>query len=438
VRQFSPTKVASLNCLVWFKHEVKLLMGLLTSLSERCADLPDLRTGKNRQYTMRDIGLAAFSLFFMQDPSFLAHQKRLQKGRRVSNCQTLFGMKKIPTPNHIRKHLDGISPSHFDDVFAQTVKTFAAEDNLAPFRRLGEHTLIALDGTEYFSSYKVHCGNCSHRNLKNKKTQYFHTFLSATIVSPGNRHVLPLPPEFMVPQDGYDKQDSEPMAAKRWLEKHGSQYADLKPIYLGDDLYSKHPMCTAIHAAGGNFILTCKPDSHKTLFEYLQGADLHEYTMTIREGKKTVFHRYTWLCHIPIRDGDGAVKVNFMQLEILNEKDEVTYRTSFVTDLPVDRENIVEMVSCGRTRWKIENESFNVLKNNGYNLEHNFGHGKETLAAVLVVLNLLAFAFHSVCDFLEQAWQLARRVLNTRRAFFEQFRVATFYFIGASGIRVGR
>ena len=98
---------------------------------------------------------------------------------------------------------------------------------------------------------------------------------------------------------------------------------------------------------------------------------------------------------------------------------------SFVTDLPVSRSSIEELVECGRARWKIENESFNVLKNNGYNLEHNFGHGKKTLASILVVLNLLAFLMHGACELTEHHWQVARQKAGSRIRFFNLLRDIT-------------
>jgi hypothetical protein len=204
---------------LWFVTYVKVLESLLAALRERCASLPDRRVGMNSQYTMKDIGMAAFSVFFMQNGSFLQHQKRLQEGQGLSNCQTLFNIEKIPTENHIREHLDGASPAHFDSNFSQAIRMFLAEDNLAAFRRLDGRALIALDGTEYFQSYKVHCSNCSHRVGKNEKKEYFHTFLGATLVAPGHKHVMPLPPEFITPQDGHDKQDcGAPGQANRSLQ----------------------------------------------------------------------------------------------------------------------------------------------------------------------------------------------------------------------------
>ena len=85
----------------------------------------------------------------------------------------------------------------------------------------------------------------------------------------------------------------------------------------------------------------------------------------------------------------------------------------------------------GRARWTIENETFNVLKTGGYNLEHNFGHGKQNLAALLVALNLLAFAFHTVCDLAEDTWRPAKAKAGSGGRFFGRLAPITEYLIFA-------
>ena len=398
---------------------MKILEGLFQMLRTACKSLPDKRTGKNTRYSMADIGMAAFSLFFMQNESFLQHQRLLESEDGESNCRTLFGMENIPTDNHIRNMLDGVPPDHFNHLFEKNLRTLDQENALSSFRKLDGHILIALDGTEHFSSYDIHCDNCSHRERSNGKTEYHHTFLGATIVAPGHNQVIPLPPEFVTPQDGHEKQDCESCAARRWLQKHGATYAPYQPIYLGDDLFAKQPLCKAVQQIGGNFIFTCKPDSHKTIIEYLQGTTYAERIDTVMipgRGKRT--YHYRWVCGIPIRDSDDAMDVNWFEITISDGKGKVTYHNSYVTDLDINHENIAEVAACGRSRWKIENETFNVLKNNGYHLEHNFGHGSTTLASVLVVLNLLAFAFHTTCDLAETLWQSARESWKVRHRFF--------------------
>src|SRR3954451_11406586 len=380
---------------------------LLSELKEVCAGLEDKRRGEGYHYTMADIGLAAFSAFFMQSPSFLGHQRALAEGHGRSNCQTLLGMAAIPSDSHIRQMLDGNSPGAFDGLFIKALETVAAADGLSAFQRLGGRLLIALDGTEHHCSRKIGCPQCSTRRRSDGGVECFHSFLGASVVAPGHAQVLPLPAEFITPQDGAGKQDCERAAAKRWLACQGAGVARFRPVYLGDDLYACQPIVQAIRESGGSFILTCKPDSHQTVTEYLTGVDLQEHRQTVvQRGRKTTCV-YRWLCEVPLRGTADAVAVNWFSIDIFGATGKRTYHNCFVTDLAVTADNVAELAACGRARWKIENETFNVLKTGGYNLEHSFGHGKKTLANLLVSLNLLAFAFHSVAALAVSAWRAA-------------------------------
>jgi hypothetical protein len=179
-----------------------LLLERLFESVTRCVDtFPDPRRGRNASYPMRDIGMAAFSVFFMQSASFLAHQRLLEQGHGHSNCTGLFNITEIPSDNHIRNMLDGARPSLLQPAFDEVLAALQqAPGGLDVFRRLGDHLLIAVDGTEYFCSGAIHCPQCSHRQRSNGKTEYFHAMLGATVVAPGHDKVIPLPPEFIAPQ----------------------------------------------------------------------------------------------------------------------------------------------------------------------------------------------------------------------------------------------
>ena len=380
-------------------------------------------------YAMADIGLSAFALFFMGSPSFLAHQRALAEGHGRSNCQTLFGMSAIPTDAYIRLMLDGASPAAFDGMFFNALQTLADADALAPFQRLDGRLLIALDGTEHHCSRKIHCRQCSSRLRADGGTEFFHSFLGASVVAPGHAQVLPLPPELIAPQDGAEKQDCERNAAKRWLATHGPALNRHRPVYLGDDLFACQPIVDAIQRNGANFILTCKPTSHQTIAEYLDGAELQEHRLTIgRPGQRSTCV-YRWLAEVPLRASADAIIVNWFSVEIQNAKGKRTYYNSFVTDLPITPQSVADLAACGRARWKIENETFNVLKSNGYHLEHNFGHGKKNLAGVFLVLNLLAFACHTVSQLCVLAWRNASAARGARYRFFEHLRTVTAYIV---------
>jgi len=407
---------------------MEILETLLNGVRSACAAFPDKRLGDVR-YSMADIGLSAFSLFFMQSESFLAYQRELEAGRKTSNCHSLFGMTAIPTDNHIRSMLDPVPPSHLQPAFDQALGVLRQHGGLAPFQRLGGRVLIALDGTEYFCSQKLGCPQCLTRRRANGKVESYHAMLAATLVAPGHAMALPLMPEFIAPQDGAEKQDCERNAARRWLAAHGGRAKALRPVYLGDDLFACQPIADAITAAGGDFLLTAKPASHKALYDFMQGAEFDEHAVTQKTNGKRLTYRFRWFEGAPLRDAHDAVLVNWVGVTITDAKGHVTYDNAFVTSLPITRDTVAEIVACARARWKIENESFNVLKSNGYHLEHNFGHGKQNLAMMFAAMNLLAFALHTICDALEQFWINARTAKRARTRFFEHIRTITAYLV---------
>jgi hypothetical protein len=243
---------------------MQLLTSLLAGLKAICATFPDLRKGRRGNIEIADFGLSAFAMFFMQSASFLTFQLSLEKGLGRSNCQTLFGIDRIPSDNYIRDALDEADPVLLQPCF-ESMETLLAEPPMQKaFGRLGGRTLIAWDGTEYFRSQKLGCPHCLTRKRSNGKTENYHCMLSATVVAPSQSKVVPLMPEFIAPQDGAEKQDCERNAAKRWFETHHARLAPLRPIYLGDDLFACHPVAKMITDAGGDFIFTRKPRTRRS------------------------------------------------------------------------------------------------------------------------------------------------------------------------------
>jgi hypothetical protein len=378
---------------------------------------------------MQDIVMSAFSLFFMQNESFLAYQRGLEEGQRTSNCQTLFGIENIPTDNHIRSMLDPVNPVELQPCYDHVLALLREHGGLQSFQRLGGRILLALDGSEYFCSQRLGCPNCLTRKRSNGKVERYHTMLAATIVAPGHNMAVPLMPEFIAPQDGHAKQDCERVAAKRWLATHGDRLAVLRPVYLGDALFACQPLAQAILETKADFLFVCKEEGHKALYDFIKGASLKEYSNIERRGGKRLTYRYRWIEDVPLRDGKDALHVNWIGVQILDQTGKVTYSGAFVTSLPVSLANVVELVACARARWKIENESFNVLKNHGYHLEHNFGHGKKYLAMMFAPLNLLAFAIHTVCDCCDELWKAARAAKGPRKRFFQEISTISAYHV---------
>jgi hypothetical protein len=408
---------------------MELLPSLLSGLKAVCAVFPDSRKGRGGNIAMADFGLSAFAMFFMQSASFLSYQRALEKGHGRSNCQTLFGIGKIPSDNYIRDMLDAADPALLQPCFERLETLLAEPPMRQAFGRLGGRTLIAWDGTEYFCSQKISCPHCLTRKRSNGKTESYHSLLAATVVAPGHAKVVPLMPEFIAPQDGAEKQDCERNAVKRWFARHGARLAPLRPIYLGDDLFACQPVAQMAAGKGGDFLFTCKQSSHKTLYDFINGAEVSRHEEKLRKGKTSDTLRYRWIEAVPLREGKDAMLVNWIGFEIVDAKGRVKYASAWVASLPVSKDNVAEIVACARARWKIENESFNVMKNHGYELEHNFGHGQTFLAMTLAALNLLAFAWHAALDLLEPPWQAARQAAAKRTSFFAHILMLTAYVI---------
>ena len=338
----------------------------------------------------------------------------------------------IPSDNQIRNLLDPVPPDTVFPLFSYIFDGLNEAGCLNSYRSYQDDLLLSLDGTQTFSSKKIHCGNCSTKEHRNGTVTYSHTVITPVIVAPGHARVISLEPEFITPQDGHDKQDCENTAAKRWLAQYGPSYAPHGVAILGDDLYCKQPVCEAILQQHMNFILVCKPDSHKILYEWVAELGQAQKVKTVklirRKGKKKEIDTYRFVNQVPLRDGNGALMVNWCELTTTRaDDDKVIYRNAFATNHALSADNVAEIVRDGRARWKVENENNNILKNRGYHLTHNFGHGKQYLSNLMVTFNLLAFLFHTVLEFMDDKYRLIRQTLPTRKTFFDDIRALTRY-----------
>jgi hypothetical protein len=389
------------------------------------------REGYDRQYEYADAIKGAYGVFFFQHPSMLEYQERLKKKKERSNAETILRVNKIPSGNQITRLLDGIEIGRFTAVFNQGLETAQRHKGLDQYLVLGgKYRLIPLDGVWFYQSENVKCPHCLHQEMKNGQTLYYHDMIAAALVKPGFPTVLPLAPEFIRNEDGHEKQDCEREAAKRWLANYAEEYKWLNPVFLGDDLYSHYPVCTAIVEKGTHFIFTCKPDSHPWLFDSVDSGCMQGKTAGKWNGRNHLEYRFRWYNGVEIREERPTLLVNVFSLEIWNqEKGEVTYRNSWITDLEVDEQNIIEMTECARARWKIENEHNNVLKHHGYHLEHNFGHGREGACEIYVLLNLLAFQMHGILLLLDEEYQKARASIRRRDEFFGGLRLIFSRFL---------
>jgi hypothetical protein len=397
----------------------------------------DTRTGTATRYELSDVVCGTFGVFFTQCGSFLAYQENLEAKYGLSNAKTLFGVNNIPSDTHIRTLLDEQSTTSLAPVFNDCLSLLQQNNHLDSYRvKIGENStvLVALDGTQYFSSGKVHCSNCSVKKSKSEDTTiYSHAMVTPTLVAPDNPSVLSLLPEFVTPQDGSKKQDCEINASKRWLKTLPDITAlqGERLTILGDDLYAHEPFVKDVIDSGNNFIFVCKPESHKAIYQAVEVSNnTKQLVKTTPTDTGFVTCTYRYLEGVPLRAGDEALRVNFVEMTevttrttlrgkpLEEARHEQTYHNAFITDYPLNDDTAVEIATAGRARWKIENENNNSLKTKGYNLEHNFGHGKEQLAAILATLNILAFLFHTILEKVNAQYLYMRMVLIARKRLF--------------------
>ena len=257
----------------------------------------------------------------------------------------------------------------------------------------------------------------------------------AAIVHPDKRVVLPLAPEFILNSDGrggeYHKQDCEMNAGHRMLERLRSDYPRMAAIIVADSLYSKQPFVEKLTAGRFSFLLVAKPGDHKSLYQDVDGlrrGNLLDRHHTVHRGER---REYEWVTGVPLNGKPDSPRINFIQFRIV-KNGKVTYRNAWVTDLVPTTDNIAQLVRAGRARWKIENEAFNTLKNQGYHLKHNFGHGDRHLSEALFVLNLLAFFMHQIFELVDGLYQRVRTFFSSRRAFWDEVRSAFRLFLFTS------
>jgi len=383
--------------------------------------MKDPRVGKIN-HALHDCYMSAFAMMFFQDPSLLEFQRRLQQRINCSNLKKVFHITSIPKDTQLRDLLDQGPIDPLEKMFSDLFAPLQRGKHLEAYQFLDSMYLMPLDGSQYFSSEKIHCPSCLVKKPEKGAMRYSHHILQAAIVHPDKRQVIPLVPEAIHNTDGMTKQDCEINAGKRLVKKIRKAHPKLKLIVIGDDLYSKQPFLNELKKANMSFILVAKPSDHVLLHEWVtelkEMAETSQHTFVDRKGR---VHHYEWVNEIPLNGTKNASQVNYFEYHLF-VKGELTYHNSWVTDIPISEHTIADLVKGGRVRWKVENEGFNTLKNQGYHIEHNFGHGKKNLSMVFFLLNVLAFFVHQILELTDLLYQRCRSTFSSRKEFWNQLR----------------
>jgi hypothetical protein len=383
--------------------------------------------GRNADIPLGDALMSAFAMFALKDPSLLAFDER--RDDPSDNFRSIYLLDRIPCDTQMRAILDPIDPAGIRPLFGDIFRRLQRGKVLERFAYLNGHYLISLDGTTYFSSTKVHCSSCLEHHHRNGTTTYQHQLLGASLVHPDLKEVIPLTPEPIINQDGHSKNDCERNATRRWLQHFRREHPRLPVIVVEDDLSANAPHLRDLRAYGMDYIISVKPGDHAFLFQHLRDADEAGRTQTVTEVEPSgVLRHYRFHHQVPLNESNPDELVNVLEYWEIHPNGQVQY-FSWITNLALSPDNVYEVMRAGRARWKIENETFNTLKNQGYHFEHNYGHGKHNLSVVLALLMMLAFLVDQTqqlgCPLFQAAWHKAgtkRHLWEEARTFFRSFR----------------
>ena len=401
-------------------------------MAETFKKIHDPRDPSRLTWEMPSVLMSAFAMFFFQHPNLLEYQRRMKKKSGRSNLERIFKVEDLPSDTQMRTILDTVATEPLRRVLPEVFERMRRVGWTAKFVTEVEgekYYTVAFDGSEYFHSTKIECPSCLRRTSQDGETQYSHVVVSATLLRVGSHAVLPLDAEEVRNEDGQAKQDCELNAGKRLAKRLRAEHRQLKICLAGDDLYAHEPFILNLREWRMDFVLVAKPTSHAELFDWVEDLDrLGECVQgKWEEGPacKRRYFEYRIATQVPLTQA-GQVMVNLVEVWERHKQGKLMYHNSWVTDFAVTAENAAQIIGLGRSRWKIENEQFNVQKNHGYELEHNYGHGQQRLSMVFYLLNLLAFLAHQVLEFGDRLYQQCREG-ESRRGLWNLLRAVFGY-----------
>jgi len=402
---------------------------LIGKISKGFSAIEDKRRQTHSRYQQHDVMMAALSCMFFQEPSWLQFQHELQESLHDNNLTHLFHVNQLPKESQCRDILDNIDSEHYRGIFNTLFEQVRKDKQLEAFRSPLTATglfYVPMDGTQYHRSKKVNCPSCLTKKHGKGDVIYQHQVLQGAIMHPDCRQVIPLMPEPILNSDGKKKQDCEHNAAKRFLTQLREDHPRLPLLIGGDGLFSDGPIIQHARALNMHYLFTCKPGDHNYLMDWLNAYDKWPWQQHTDEKGKT--HRYRWRNQVPLSAQKNAPQVNYLEYEMVNDNT-IVYRGSWVTDIEITLSNCWRLIKTGRCRWKIENECFNTLKNQGYHLTHNFGHGKKHLSHNMYLSTLLAFFLHQIMELCDEAYQKCRAVFCSKRSLWERIRQLLSLFV---------
>ncbi len=347
---------------------------LLKIVSDEAAEIPDFRKkSQHDKIALHDAVMSGLAVMHLKYPSLLAFdQDCVNKPDRLKNLKSMYNVSNVPSDTYLRELIDPIETRYFRKFFTRLFAFVQRSGQLKQFTYFEEGYLAPIDGTGHFCSGNISCPECCVKKADSKNPQYYHQLLACCLVRPGKKEVLPLMPEPITKQVDASKNDCEKVALKRLLANLSREHPHLPLVLTVDDLYSDGPTIKLVKSFGYSFIMVAKDSTHESLYQAVDELDCagkvvrYEYT-----DEKGFTHWFRFVNGVPINKSHPDVLVNYLEYIEIDPEGNKKYVNTWITDIELSAENVNKFMRGARAKWKIENETFNTLKTQGYHLEHS-------------------------------------------------------------------
>lgn len=404
------------------------IKSMLKTVREHFTTAKDTVNRKSK-FSLSNCLMSGLAIFCMKCPSLLQFDEKARDPELAQNLKNLFEINEVPSDTTLRERLDPVDPQELQGAIDKLIAKVQRAKILEQFRCItnskeggNDYIMVAIDGTTYFSSNKIHCEHCLVKKHQNGTVEYHHQLLAAVVVSPTLSQVLPIMLEPISKQDGTTKNDCEVSAIKRLLVKLRTKHPHLKIGVCLDALFGSQPVIQLLNELDIRYIINFKRSDNKSkyLFDAFDGG-IHKKEVMVNKSSN-ITRKYTYHNNLPLNYAHRDVMVNYIDLEetILtntkkNPQKSKTTTFGWITDLEISNTNVNQIGEGGRARWRIENETFNTQKNLNYNFEHNYGHGNKNLSIVMVTLMFIMFLINQIealcCPMFQAAHKKARATI---------------------------
>ncbi len=336
-------------------------------LFDELRKIEDYRKVKN--YEIAELIMACIAMFIFKEGSRNAFNNDRKEKKFKKNYRRIFKARlpHMDTVDLIMRALDTVQIEKVKNVL---VSGLIEKKVFHKYRFLGKYYKVAVDGTHVMNVQKGHCEHCLHRTSKNGKVTYFHNVLEAKLIC-GNGFCISLATEWIEnPEGPYDKQDCEQKAFARLASKLKHNFSRLNICVVADGLYPNSSFFKICKENTWSWIVTFKDGNLPTVWEDVFGlqkiTDNNRRKEIFCKNGHKIYRQYTWINSVEYSE------FHLNWFECVEDVGDVRTRFVYVSDLEVNWQTVLEMTESGRMRWKIENEGFNIQKNNGYGLKHKF------------------------------------------------------------------